>query len=219
MKTPPIRTVLVDDQRLVVELLAARLHADPEIDVVGTAGDAETAVTLALAARPQVLVIDVELPGRGAFDLCAELRRDHPEIRILFLTGYLSDVLIEQALRIGAGGYLLKEEPFDQVVAAIKRVAAGGAAFSKEVEARLDLDRVSGRYVSKAESALGRLTVRQLEVMRHLAHGESVKDVAQMMELSEKSVDSHKYRIMHKLGIHDRVQLARYAIREGLTLP
>ncbi len=138
----------------------------------------------------------------------------------MFLTGHISDVFIHQAISMGARGYLLKGEPAISVVSAIRivQVHAGDYAFSETVRNRLVRDSQTGKYSICTESILCGLTLQQLSIMRHLARGESVKSIAHQFGRSEKSIDSHKYRIMHKLGIHDRVELARYAIREGLAL-
>jgi len=219
MKQSPIRVALVDDHLILLEALAARIGAQPDMTVVATATNADEGLRAILETQPDVAVMDVELPERGSFEIAAEIRSRGNQTRLLFLTGFLSDVFIEQALRLKAHGYLMKGEPVETLFEGIRKVALGDYCFSKEVEDRLDYDRVRKRYLLSRTHPLSVLTTRQLEVLRHLAKGESVKQVAKMLHLSEKSVDSHKYRIMHKLGIHDRVQLARYAIREGLLLP
>lgn len=215
----PIRVVLVDDHLVVLESLAARIDSDPTLDVVGTASTGEDGLKLILEFKPDVAVFDVDLPGRGSFDIAAELANRQKETKVVFLTGFLSDVFIEQALRLNAHGYLMKSEPAGVLIESIQRVARGEVCFSKDVEERVVFDPQQKRYVLRSESRLAALTGRQLEVLRHLARGQSVKEVAKVMHLSAKSIESHKYRIMHKLGIHDRVELARYAIREGLTPP
>lgn len=220
MQAAPIRVAIVDDHQLLLQGLVAHFSAHKEeFEVVCSAADAEEGLRQVLIEKPDVLILDVELPGRGSFEFANELRTRLKTTRVLFLSGFLSDVFIEQALRLKSYGYLMKGEPIAFLLEAVRRVAAGQQCFSKEVEARLDYDASRKRHVLHATSHLSALTSRQLEVLRHLARGESVKEVAKTMHLSQKSVDSHKYRIMHKLGIHDRVQLARYAIREGLMLP
>lgn len=219
MYSAPIRTYLVDDHLSLLQLLALRINAAPDLTLVGTAIDAETALREIPPAAPDVVVLDVELPDRGAFDLAAEITTGERPPKLAFFTGFLSDIFLDQALRVGARGYLLKGESVESLVDCVRRVARGEPYFSPEVEQRLRFDASSGQYVMKTESRLTALTGRQLEVLRHLARGASVKEIARAMDLSEKSVDSHKYRIMAKLGIHDRVELARYAIREGLTTP
>lgn len=217
--TDLIRIVLVDDHLMLVDSLVSRFHRDTDIEVVGTATNADEGLSLILETEPDVVILDVELPGRGSFDIAEEISSRLKNTKMIFLTGYLSDIFIELALRVNAVGYLLKGEPIESLIHAIKKAARGEYCFSQSVQERLIYDQKKNRYSIQSQSMLTSLTSRQIEVLRHLARGKSVKEVARSMHLSEKSIDSHKYRIMHKLGIHDRVELARYSIREGLTLP
>ncbi len=187
--------------------------------VAGAVTDAESAFRLILDTRPDVAVVGLNLPGRGSFDMVADLAARQNETNVLFLTDHLSDVFIDEALRLNARGYLMKHESVETVVKSIRRVADGETCFSTEIEQRLEYDSQQKTYKLHTKGHLQRLTSRQLEVLRYLARGRSVKETAKEMHLSAKSVDSHKYRIMKNLGIHDRVELARYAIREGLVLP
>ena len=187
--------------------------------MIGTATDAEKGMRMILETKPDVVVLETELPGRGAFDLVSDLRRRLKEIKIVFFTEFHSDVFIKQALELDVRGYLMKTEPVDFVIQSLKRVATGEYCYSKTVAERLESDPDRKKNGFRSECHLSSLTPRQLEVLRHLSKGLSVKEVAKQMLISSKSVDSHKYRIMHKLDIHDRVSLARYAIREGLVLP
>lgn len=215
----PVKVMLVDDHLLLVEALTARLNQDPRIEVIGGLGSTDEAFKHALLTIPDVVVLDVDLPGRGSFDLISDLRSRLPNVKFILLTGYLTDVFVSEALRMGVDGYLLKQETASAVCEAIIEVANGSFCFSETVRRKLQYDHDSKKYTAIVESQLAGLTSRQIEVLRHLARGESVKEIARQMHLSQKSVDSHKYRIMHKLGIHDRVELARFAIREGLSLP
>jgi len=219
MDVAPIRVLLVDDHQMLLESLSQCLEKQPSIRVVGTARTSDDLLKCVRETKPQVVVMDLNLPGRGAFDAVSDLRHDFPTVKVLFLSGFLADVFVTQALRLRVGGYLLKGVPVKTLVDAIQKVAAGQTVYSPEIEERVIFDPALRRYVSQNESDLSTLTARQLEVLRHLARGESVKDIAKQMYLSQKSVDSHKYRIMNKLGIHDRVELARFAIREGLMVP
>lgn len=211
---------MIDDHRLVTETLAARLNRETDISVVGTAHDGDSGLKMVLETRPDVVVLDVNFPGKSAFEIGQEISSQLPMARVVFLTGFVSDIFIEQALRNrNTRSYLLKGESFDVFVGAVRRASRNEFTFSKDVEDRVSYVESEKRYIVQSECRLNELTGRQIEVLRHLAAGESVKEVARRLHLSEKSVDSHKYRIMHKLGIHDRVGLARYAIREGLMLP
>ncbi len=218
MSQIPIRVVIVDDHRVVVESLAALLDLAPDISVAGTATTAGEGAEVVLRERPDVALFDVDFPGRDSFDVVPQLLKQAPSTRMAFLTAHLSDVFVSQAVRMGAHGYVLKDEPSSEVCAAIKRLHAGEYVFSDAVRDRLTWDAVSARYTVRADNMLCGLSVQQLSILRHLARGASVKEIARILGRSEKSIDSHKYRIMHRLGIHDRVELCRYAIREGLTV-
>lgn len=219
MDTSPIRVVIVDDHEMVLESLSSCFEQHPAVRVVGTTRTSDELQRVVRETDPQVVLMDLQLPGRGAFDAVADLRDENPSVKVLFLTGFLADVFVAQALRLQVHGYLMKGASITSLVDAIQRAAAGETVFAQEVENRMTFDPVARRIVAKYESDLSALTSRQLEVLRHLARGESVKEIAKEMHLSQKSVDSHKYRIMNKLGIHDRVELARFAIREGLMVP
>lgn len=219
MVAPVIRLVLADPQELFRDALSARLQSRPPFEVVGTTTTSDDIVDLCHRERPDVLLMDVDLPGRGAFDAAAEVHTQYPGIKIILLTEHLADVFVSQAMRIGATGYLLKSETFDSLCDAIHQAVNGHTFLSELVKERVLFDEAQSRYIARIDSDLHLLTNRQLEVLRHLARGDSVKEIAKQMHLSQKSVDSHKYRIMNKLKIHDRVELARFAIREGLMLP
>ena len=213
-----VKVLLVDDHQMIVESFSALLQLDERFEVVGSAFSAEEGAELVEQLRPDVAVFDVDFPGRDSFDVVPHLAKNSPTTNVLFLTGHLSDIFVSQAIRIGARGYLLKEEPATVVRDSIFRVARGEFAFSDPVRERLVWNEDSQSYEVRTDSMLCGLSIQQLAILRHLARGESVKQIAALLDRSEKSIDSHKYRIMHRLGIHDRVELARYAIREGLTL-
>lgn len=218
MDQAPIRVVIVDDHRIIVESLAALLDIRPDLAIAGTATTVEEGAQVVLQTCPDVALFDVDFPGHDSFDIMPELMRKSPSTRMAFLTAHLSDVFVSQAIRMNAHGYLLKDEPATEVCAAIKRLHQGEYVFSDAVRDRLMWDSDSGRYAVRADNMLCSLSIQQLSILRHLARGESVKEIARILGRSEKSIDSHKYRIMHRLGIHDRVELCRYAIREGLTV-
>lgn len=218
MKASPIRVVLVDDHQIVVDSFSALLQSSEDFEVVGTATTPEAGVERVLESRPDIALFDVDFPGRDSFDVIPGLIRQAPRTAIAFLTGHVSDVFIHQAVRMKARGYLLKREPSDQICSALKRLHSGERVFSPEVLDRLVWDDAKGTFKLRTDNSLCALNVQQLAILRHLARGESVKEIAAALDRTEKSIDSHKYRIMHRLGIHDRVELCRYAIREGLAL-
>lgn len=218
MRADAIRVVLVDDHEMVLDSLAARIGLDPDIEVVGTATTAQEGARITADLRPDVTLFDIDFPGVDSFDVIPALREAGCKTKIVFLTAHLSDLFVHQAMALKAVGYILKGDPVRAVTEGIKQVHLGGFAFSPSVQAKLNFDARNKSYSIKTERLLCALSIHQLAILRHLARGESVKQIALALTKSEKSVDSAKYRIMHKLDIHDRVELARYAIQEGLTL-
>jgi DNA-binding NarL/FixJ family response regulator len=208
--------LLIDEQPLVLEAMTHRLNAVPEFTVIGHHTHSDKAFFDIFERRPDVVVMDLELPGRGAIEVADQIASRLPATKTVFLTSYDTDIFIDVALRLGIAGYLLKTEPVNQIVEALKRIALGETYFSDSIQERLHFDRECKEYRVKTQSFFSTLTLRQIQVLRHLARGESVKEVAKSMMLSERAIESHKYRIMQKMGIHDRVVLTRFAIREGL---
>ncbi|MCB9950512.1 MAG: response regulator transcription factor [Planctomycetaceae bacterium] len=219
MRANTIRILLADSQQMFLDGLVAMFSKDPNWQVVATSTDSSKAFFQIVEQVPDVIIMDVELAGRGAFTVAEEVASRFPATKIVFLTGFESDVLVEQALRLDVAGYLLKSDSFTQLVANLRAILQGEKRYSERVFDRLEFDSTQQEFQVKSTTYLSGLTSRQLEVLRHLVRGESVKEVAKAMMLSERAIESHKYRIMQKLGIHDRVELTRFAIREGLTIP
>lgn len=221
IRTPaaPRRVYLVDRLALFIESFSKVLDAEPGLTVVGGAVDSDRAWSDIAQLEPDVVISDIELPGRGALTLAADVRRRYPATRVALLAGYISHVCLDEALRIKAHGYLLKTDPFPEVVDAIRGIAEGDTRFSDDVRSELTLDSKTSSFRVESMYELSSLSGRQLEVLRHLSRGCTTKEVARMMSLTERSVESHKYRIMRKLHIHDRVALTMFAIREGLVVP
>lgn len=217
-ETSVIRVALVDDHVFLLESFSALLELDSRFSVVGTATTAQAGIELVCRERPDVVVFDVDFDGLDSFDVVPQLEENGIKSKVIFLTAHFSDVFLHQALTNNARGYLLKNESALFVRDAIVRVHRGEFVFSRQVADRVVFDEKTEGYKVCTDNLLCSLTITQLSILRHLARGESVKEIARLLRKSEKSIDSHKYRIMHKLQIHDRVELCRYAIREGLTL-
>lgn len=208
-----ITVVVADDHALIRSALVGVLNATPDLRVLGEAATMEEAHTETLAKSPRVLVLDVDMPGKDAFQLVTELRRDRPGTDVLVLSGSVQDRLIQSARQVGAKGYVAKIDRTDAVIDAIRAIAKGQTYFSSTVQTRIvpeDAKRAAG--ATKGE----RLSDRELEVLRYVGRGFAKKQIAEMMNISVKTVDKHVTTVMDKLDIHDRVELARYAIREGL---
>jgi len=209
--------LVVDDQALVRETLALWLRTAPDLEIVGCAAHADEAVTLATEKQPRVVLMDVDMPGRQAFEAARVLRARCPDARILFVSGHTQDRYIEQALAVGAAGYVAKSEPAATLLGAIRTVATSGAYFSPVVRARLVFAPDGVQLAEQARTRATMLTERETEVLRHLARGLSKKEIAEVTHLSERTVNRHCANMMAKLDIHDRVALTRFAIREGLV--
>jgi len=214
-----ITVLLADDHALVRESLGNWLRESGDIRVVGEVGSADEAVAVAVRERPDVVLMDIDMPGLLAFDAVRTIRTRCPNTRIIVLSGFFHDRYIEEALSAEASGYITKGESADAVVRAVRAVASGGTYFSPEVQARIVVHTHGARLAAEGSTRASTLTPRELEVLRYIARGLSKKDIAAIMHLSVKTVDNHSTSLMTKLNIHDRVELARYAIREGLAEP
>ncbi|MFT4541707.1 MAG: DNA-binding NarL/FixJ family response regulator [Planctomycetota bacterium] len=211
------RILLVDDHALLRSAVAAQLDNEPDLEIVGQAANAEEGMAMASALSPDIIVMDIDMPGLICFDAVRRIVARQPDSRIAFLSAFSHDHYIDQALEVQARGYLTKHEPPEVLVRAIREIAAGGAYFSEEVRRRLVVDS-KGVHLSKgAKTVADKLTRREVEVLRYVARGLSKKEIARTMSLSTKTIENHSSNLMSKLDIHDRVELARYAIREGLA--
>ncbi len=215
--TDEVRILLVDDHALVRSALAERLQREPGFVVVGTAGTAEAALRNARESKPHVVLTDIDMPGLNCFEAARTLIALQPDIRVIFLSAFLHDRYIAEALAVKAHGYLTKREPPEQVVAAIREVASGGAFFSDEVRSRIVVDASGARLRAGATSRVATLSRRELEVLRYIARGLGKKEIASITHLSVKTIEHHTTRLMNRLDIHDRVELTRFALREGLA--
>jgi DNA-binding NarL/FixJ family response regulator len=219
MNASPLQVVLVDQQRVFVDALIYCLKSESDIQVVCSADGTEEGISAVFECRPNLVILDADLPRGRAFDIAAEIRRRLEPVRILFLTRTISDPLIEQALRVKADGILSRDEPLVQLVQAIRRTNRGEPTFSQAIEERLDFDAERCEFHVRVDRPMKGLTDRQLEILRHLARGDTVKAIAMKLFLSPKSVDNMKFRIMNKIGVRDKVGLALYCVREGLIEP
>lgn len=215
----PIRVILADDHALVRSTLAAWMRGTSDLSVVSEVRVADDAVTECIRLTPDVLVLDIDMPGLSAFDAARTITSRCPGTRIVFLSAFLHDRYIEEALAVGASGYVTKGQPPQAVADAVRTAAAGGTYFSPEVQARLIVDTDGIRLAGQPHTKFSTLTPRELEVLRYIARGMSKKEIAETIHLSVKTVDNHSTSLMNKLDIHDRVELARFAIREGLAEP
>lgn len=214
----PISIVLADDHTLLRRSVAAQLSKTPGLSVVADVGTTDEAITACIRTQPDVLVFDIDIPGVECFVAARTIRDRSPKTKILFLSAFTHDRYIDSALKAGALGYVTKNESPETVVRAIQTVGASQCYFSPEVQSRIVIDKDGASLVNNgALTRAGTLTQRELEVLRYIARGMAKKEIARTMHLSVKTVENHTANVMRRLDIHDRVDLARYAIREGLV--
>lgn len=204
------RVVVVDDQRLIREGIASLLGLQDGVDVVGTAADGREAVEVALRTCPDVVLMDVRMPGMDGVAAVAELRTKSPSCRVVMLTTFDDQDYVVRALQAGAAGYLLKDLPSRDLAAAVKLAHAGVLPLDPAVVARLTAA-MPRRMPDVAMSA------RETDVLRLVARGMTNREIGRELHLSEGTVKNHVSRILERLGLRDRTQAAVYAHDHGLT--
>jgi len=213
-----IRVLLVDDQHLVREGFARLLRDVVDIEVVGEAADGATAVQLARETHPDVVLMDVRMPGMDGVEATAHVVRARPETRVLVLTTFDLDEAVHRALQAGASGFLLKDTPYDQLIHAVRVVSHGDSVLAPSVTRRLIESFTAPSAVSEQDAArLSRLTDREREVLHLIARGMSNVEIGEETFLSEATVKTHVGRVLSKLGCRDRVQATVFAFRTGFA--
>jgi DNA-binding NarL/FixJ family response regulator len=215
------RVLLVDDQPLLRTGFRMILSAESDLQVVGEAGDGASAVELARKLRPDVVLMDIRMPGMDGIQATRALAGPGVEdpIKVLILTTFGLDEYVVESLRAGASGFLLKDAPAEDLVEAIKVVAAGEALLAPSITRRL-LDRVASRLPPATDAALpafAELTDREMEVLKLMARGLSNAEIAEKLVVSETTVKTHVSRVLGKLDLRDRVQAVILAYETGLV--
>lgn len=213
-----IHILLVDDHDLLREILLAELSRHPEIGSVRGAADADAALDAVREFVPSITLMDVDMPGKNAFDAARQITEISGS-RVIFVSGHEYDRHIEHALEVGCSGYVLKRDGVEVLLRAVLAVAQGKMFFSEAIRARMEFDNGRPRLQQPRSPAIRMLSRRERELLVHLGMGASLKEAAAYMDVSYKTADNQKASLMRKLGVHDRVQLARLAIREGLVSP
>jgi DNA-binding NarL/FixJ family response regulator len=212
----PVQTdiLLVDDHSVVRDGLCALLATQPDLRVVGSFGNCSEALAFAVDAKPHVAVLDVALEGADGIDCAKRIHDTCPDTDILMLSMHASTEYVYQALRVGATGYVLKESAGAELIAAIRAVSSGKIYLSEKIPAREIASYLGGRG---SAHPLERITNRERQVLRLIVEGRTSNEVARLLGLSPKSVDTYRSRMMLKLGIGDLPGLVKFAIRHGLT--
>ena len=207
-----IKVLIADDHTLVRDGLRHILGNAKGFEVAGEAYDAATTLTLARSSDADVLVLDLSMPGRSGIELLRQIREERPALRILVLTMHAEQQYATRAFKAGASGYLTKESASEELVAAVSKVAAGGAYVSLAMAERF------AQSLSEPADALPhqRLSNREFEVFRRLCAGESITDIGEALCLSAKTVSTYKARILEKMQLPHEAALVRYAVRHKL---
>ncbi|MCH2145932.1 MAG: response regulator transcription factor [Phycisphaerales bacterium] len=202
-----IRTVIADDHDLIRSALIPILEDGGRIKVVSSVGNAADAIDATVDHAPDVVVMDIQMPGLDCFHAAEEIRRIQPDVRIVILSGDYNDRYIESALRVDARAYVTKADPIDHVVKAIETVMRGKRYFSPSVQERVNSDRVG-----QVTPLFNKLSDRERATLRYLAEGWSKKEIANELHVSVKTIEKHTQSIMDKLEVHDRVRLSLWYV-------
>lgn len=200
------RIVIADDHKVFRQGLAELFSEDPSVSVVGMAGDGHEALALARSLRPDVLVLDISMPGLDGLQVAGAIRRENLPVRIVLLTMHKDAVNVRLALEARVEGYVLKDDAFEKLAAAVAAVARGERFYSQVALAGL-----------APEDAEGVLTPREREVVALVAAGRTTREIAAALGISAKTVETHRQRVMQKLGFHKAAEIVQYAVKMGLV--
>ena len=215
----PIRCVIVDDHEMLRYGVRRLLEDAPDFAVVGEAGDAAEALKLVLEHRPDLVLLDISMPGMSSFEAGRLIEEHCTGTRIVFLTMHEDREYVQQALRSGASGYLLKDTPAPLLLRALREIHRGERSLSPRIQTKLKEDAIQSNQ-GRVPLRRSNLTLREREVMKLLAEGLTVKQAAATLGVSVKTVDAHKFNLMRKLDIHNKAQLVTVAIQKKiLPLP
>jgi DNA-binding NarL/FixJ family response regulator len=209
-----LRVFLTDDHAVVREGLKALVNAQPDMEVIGEAAEGEAACEQVPRLRPDVVILDVSMPGMSGAEAAGRLRQECPQVKVLALTVHEDKGYLRQLLEAGAAGYVLKRAAADELIRAVRAVAEGGVYLDPALAGK-----VVGGFVrkppSKGATPQGELSERESSVVRLVAAGHSNKEIAGQLAVSVKTVETYKARSLEKLGLHSRADLVRYALQQG----
>ncbi len=211
-----IRVLICDDHTILRDGIRLLLNSQLDMEVVGEAVDGREAVDKARTLKPDVILMDIAMPGLNGLEATKQVRRDDPNARVLVLTMYESDEYIAQMLEAGAAGYVLKKVAGSELVYAIHSVFQGGTFLYPSITKRLVEDYLRRVESGEERDTFNSLTDREREVLQLIAEGHTNKEIADLLSLSARTVQNHRAHIMEKLGMHDRGELIKYAIQKGI---
>ena len=212
-----IRVLVADDHTIVRKGLCALLDGDKEIEVVGEAENGREAIKKVEQVQPDIILMDITMPGLNGLETTRQLKKRHPKIKILILTMHDNEEYIFETLRAGASGYLVKRTAPDELISAIHAINRGGSFLSPSISKRVIEGYIRvGQSEQEEDEAFIKLTDREREVLQLIAEGRVNREIAELLHISIKTVETHRSHIMKKLNIRNIAELTRYAIRKGL---
>ena len=211
------RVLLAEDHTIVRKGLRSLLDKETGIKVVGEAEDGREAIAKAEELHPDVVVMDIAMPGLNGLEATRQIKKRFPDIKIIILTMHTNKEYVSQTLKAGASGYLVKKAAPDELISAINAVHKGNSFLSPSIS-RMVIDEYIRRSkeISEGEEGFEQLTVREREVLQLIAEGRKTREIAELLYISIKTVETHRAHIMNKLDIHSTAELTRYAIRKGI---
>jgi DNA-binding NarL/FixJ family response regulator len=214
--THPIRVLLADDHRLLREGLRAMIQSQPDMQLVGEAEEGRKAVQMAEEVAPDVVVMDISMPGLNGIDATRQIRHHNPAVKVVALSAHSDHRMTSGMLTAGASGYLLKHMAFEELAAAIRAVANNEVYLSPQIAGGL-VDQLASGGGSLGGNGSRPLSPREREVLQLMAEGKATKEVAAVLHVSVKTVETHRRQMMEKLKLYSVAELTKYAVREGLT--
>ncbi len=210
-----VRIVLVDDHRLVRAGIRALLEKAPQGEVVGEAADGREAFALIEKQRPDIVLIDIAMPGLNGLDAVDRIKKEWPETKVIVLSMHANEEYVVRALRSDVSGYLIKDAAVDELEDAIRTVTDGEVYFSRRISKRVIRDYLTN--TDEMRGPLEQLSSRQREVLQLIGEGKNTKEIADILHLSVKTIEAHRLQLMQRLDIHDIPGLVKFAIRTGLV--
>jgi two-component system response regulator NreC len=209
------KVLLVEDHVIVRQGIKALFSDEPDLEIVGEADDGRAALQSVSELEPDVVLMDISMPGLNGIEATRQIRQNHPEVKVVVLSMHSNEEYVFQVLRAGASGYVLKQSDSSEVLTAIRAALAGGSFLSPPISRTVIDDYVRRAEARGGDEDLELLTSREREVLQLLAEGLSNREIAEQLNISIKTVETHRSNMMGKLGVSSKTELVKYALRKG----